>query len=397
MRAPWVAQIFQQPDETPILKATFEIRRSMSSASAENPPSPTYAGCMHAVPSHPDSGNLTFKTFLDLLDDEAPEVHAIQRILARLEAEGLSEKALGTLRQRRPRSASQRDGWNRLRPGLEAAVEKTRALRMQRWQMDPGRRTLRFCFEVQPPASELNPSALLHALVQTFTEAGLPLAMGLEKVPRPVVSLGPPLPLGAQGAQEWVDCGLREPSPVPAREWPARLASHCPAGLRILEGCLVPNHGSSLLELARQARWQWTCPDALLDLAQTRLDAFLSASSFEIEKTGKVEGRKGVKRIEVRSSILDMAWRENLLTFTMPIQPGEVPSPPKLLAGILGVDPGQIKDLTRLEVILGEDPRLEDAHKYETKLHNIYEDAVLLESDGPIQLVEDDDELLLDR
>lgn len=352
---------------------------------------------MPAASSHPDSENLTFKTFLDLLNEEAPEVHAIQHILVRLEAEGLGDQALSILRQRRPRSGAQREGWNRLRTGIEAAVERARALRMQRWQLDPGRRTLRFCFEVRPPACELNPSALLHALVQSFLEAGLPLAMGLEKVPRPVVSLGPPLPLGAQGAREWVDCGLREPSPVPAQDWPARLAPHCPAGLRILEGCLVPNHGSSLLDLARRARWQWSCPDALLDLARTRLEAFLSASSFEIEKTGKVEGRKGVKRIEVRSSIQDMAWRGNVLTFTMPIQPGEVPSPPKLLAGILGVDPGQIKNLTRLEVILGEDPRLEDAHKYETKLHNIYEDAVLLESDGLVQLVEDDDELLLDR
>jgi len=352
---------------------------------------------MNAVPPRSDSENPTFKTFLDLLAEEAPEAQAIQRILARLEAEGLSDQALSTLRPRRPRSGSQREGWNRLRTGLEAAVERARALRMQRWQLDPGRRTLRFCFEVRPPASELNPSTLLHGLVQAFLEAGLPLAMGLERTPRPVVSLGPPLPLGAQGAREWVDCGLREPSPVLASEWPARLAPHCPAGLRILEGRLVPNHGSSLLELARQARWQWTCPESLLDLARTRLEAFLGASSFEIEKTGKVEGRKGVKRIEVRSAILELAWREDVLTFTMPIQPGEVPSPPKLLAGILGVDAGEIKGLTRLEVILGEDPRLEEAHKYETKLHNIYEDAVLLESDGPILLVDDDDELLLDR
>ena len=397
MRAPWVAQIFQQPDETPILKATFEIRRAMSSAAAENPPGPTYAGCMHAAAPHPDSENPTFKTFLDLLADKTPEAHAILNILTRLEAEGLSDRALATLRKQRPGPGFQREAWNRLRSGLETAVDKARALRMQRWQLDPGRRTFRFCFEVRPPASDLNPSALLHALTQTFLDAGLPLAVGLEKVPRPVVTLGPPLPLGAQGAREWVDCGLREPSTIPAQDWPTRLAPHCPVGLRILEAFLVPNHSSSLLELARRAHWRWVCPEAFLDHARARLEAFLQADRFEIEKTGKVEGRKGVKRIEVRSSILEMAWSGNELTFTVPIQPGEVPSPPKLLAGILGVDPGQIKNLTRLEVILGEDARLEDGHKYETKLHNIYEDAVLLESDGPIPFVDDDDELLLGR
>lgn len=352
---------------------------------------------MPAVPSHPASENPTFKTFLDLLGSEAPEPHAIHRILARLEAEGLGDQALIALRQGRPASGAQRKTWKELREGLEASLERTRALRMQRWQLDPGRRTLRFCFEVRPPASELNPSALTHALARVFLEAGLPVAMGLEKNPRPQVSLGPPLPLGAQGAREWVDCSLREPSPFPIQEWPARLAPYCPPGLNILEGRIVPNHGSSLLDLARQARWQWTCPEALLDLARTRLEAFLSADSFQIEKTGKVEGRKGVKRVEVRSSILEMAWQGDILTFTMPIQPGEVPSPPKLLAGILGIDPSQIKGLTRLEVVLGEDPRLEDAHKYETKLHNIYEDAVLLESDAPVQPIEDDDDLLLER
>lgn len=354
---------------------------------------------MHAAASHPDSGNPTFKTFLDLLVNKAPEAHAIQHILTQLEAEDLSDRALATLRKQRPGTGSQRETWNRLRSGLETAVDKARALRMQRWQLDPGRRTLRFCFEVCPPASDLNPSALLHALIQTFQEAGLPLAMGLEKIPRPVVSLGPPLPLGAQGAREWVDCGLREPGTVPIEDWPARLTSHCPAGLRILEAHLVPNHSSSLLDLARRAHWHWVCPEDLLDHAKVRLQAFLQADRFEIEKTGKVEGRKGTKRIEVRSSVLEMAWSGSVLAFSVPIQPGEVPSPPKLLAGILGVDPGQIKDLTRLEVILGEDARLEDGHKYETKLHNIYEDAVLLESDGPTQLGDDDDDddLLLDR
>lgn len=50
-----------------------------------------------------------------------------------------------------------------------------------------------------------------------------------------------------------------------------------------------------------------------------------------------------MKRIEVRSAILELAWREDVLTFTMPIQPGEVPSPPKLLAGILGVQPFSLR------------------------------------------------------
>jgi len=353
---------------------------------------------MRSVDSAPDSGNPTFKAFQDLLDGEPPEAGEIQGILARLETERLTETALATLRKHPARSSSHKaPQWNALRLGLELAAEKARGLRLQQWQLDPGRRTLRFRFEVRRPSHELNPSALLHALVQVFLEAGLPVAMGLEKTPRPMVALGPPLPLGAEGLGEWVDCILREPSAVPAEEWPSRLAPHCPPGLRFLHARIVPNHSSALLELSREARWRWDCPSDLLDTARPRLEVFLGSSRFEIEKSGKVDGRKSVKRIDVRAFVTDMEWKGDSLLFSTRILPGEAPSPLKLLAGILGVDPARIKGLSRLAVLLAEDARLDEAHKYEPKLHNIYEDAVLLESDSPARFVEDDDDLLLDR
>jgi hypothetical protein len=334
-----------------------------------------------------------------LLNGEAPETAAIQGILTRLEAEGLTETALAMLRKQRSRfNMHHAPPWCALRIGLEATAEKARRLRLRQGQLDPGRRTVRICFEVRSPASELNPSALLHNLVRVLLEAGLPVAMGLEKAPRPMVTLGPPLPLAAEGLAEWADCVLREPSALPVEEWPSRLTAHCPPGLKLLHARLVPNHSSAILELARQARWRWNCPEDLRDLARPRLEAFRRASSFEIEKTGKVDGHKGLKRIEVRAFVLDMAWAEDTLLFSTWLQPGMAPSPLKLLAGILGVDSTRIKGLSRLEVLLAEDARLAEANKYEPKLHNIYEDAVLLESDGPVRRIEeDDDELLLER
>jgi hypothetical protein len=50
----------------------------------------------------------------------------------------------------------------------------------------------------------------------------------------------------------------------------------------------------------------------------------------------------------------------------------------------------------RERVELREDPRLAQSNKYETKLHNIYEDAVLLDGGVGISLVdEEDDEPLI--
>jgi hypothetical protein len=44
--------------------------------------------------------------------------------------------------------------------------------------------------------------------------------------------------------------------------------------------------------------------------------------------------------------------------------------------------------------VLVDDPRLAQAAKYETKLHNIYEDAVLLDGGYGVEAVVDDDEPL---
>ena len=355
---------------------------------------------MSSIDPTPSLGHPTFKAFQDLLASEAPSAIVIQEILTHLQTEGLAETALALFKRHRVRSNALRaPEWEGLRLGLEAAAGKARTLRLHQWQLDPGRRTFRFSFSVRHPLCELNPSALLHTLVEVFLEAGLPIAMGLEKSPRPMVTLGPPLPIGSEGLNEWVDCVLREPSAVPASQWPARLKQHCPPGLDFIDAHIVPNHSSPLLELATQARWRWECPEDLRDTAKPRLEAFYHARSFEIEKTGKVDGRKGVKRIEVRAFVTFMKWDGDTLFFSTRIQPGETPSPLKLLSGILGLEPTQIKHLSRLEILLAEDTRLEENNKYEPKLHNIYEDAVLLESDNPVRFTRDDDDdgLLLNR
>jgi len=152
------------------------------------------------------------------------------------------------------------------------------------------------------------------------------------------------------------------------------------------------------MEIALRACWRWDCPADLLEPAQAKMDAFMRASHFEIEKTGKVEGRKMLKRIEVRHVVEHLAWEGDSLFFSTRLQAGEAPSPLKLLGGILGVAPDQIQGLTRLKVVLGQDPRLEQSEKYEPKLHNIYEDAVLLEGPGNLEFIDDDDDgLLLNR
>jgi hypothetical protein len=220
-------------------------------------------------------------------------------------------------------------------------------------------------------------------------EAGLPLSVGLEKSLRPALHLGHPLPPLVEGRSEWADASLRRPAPAPPAELPALINRSAPEGLAILECLQVPNYASPVAELCRAAHWRWTCPEPESASARARMDAFISAERFEIEKTGKVAGQKAPKRVDIRPLLEDCRWSGAALLFRTRIAPGEAANPRKLLAAILGLD---AKDLVRTSVELGEDPRLAQADRFQPKLHNMYEDAVLLGAQGNIRIVDEDDE-----
>lgn len=340
----------------------------------------------------PERGPNPWTAFLELLSRPAPPTSGLEGLLASLQQAGHLEQALACVKRTLPLESRSGRPWHSLRAALEATVQKARTARMHQWQHDPHRRTLRLRFEVRQPAAVLHPPALLHALTQALMDAGLPVAMDLGRSPRPAAHLGHPLPPGLEGLGEWADVVLRQEAGSALEDLPERAAPHLPEGLRILGARYVPNHGSQVLELGQEARWQWRCPSQLQAQAMERLASFLAASSWELEKSGKVEGRKTLKRLEVRPLVKHLHWQADVLHLTLRLAAGEALNPVKLLAGLLEVDPGEIQGMTRTEVVLGEDPRLKASDKFAPKLSNIYEDAVLLESGGSITLVEEDDD-----
>jgi radical SAM-linked protein len=328
------------------------------------------------------------KTFQQIIMDGPPERETFQHLLEALEAEQHLEHALTLLKQARPDLGV----WGEGLAALKAAVARSRVRRMSLWQADPRRRTLRLRLEVRTPACEQHPPALLASLARLLMEAGLPLAMGLEKNPRPAVHLGHPLPLGVEGWCEWADAVLQEGPTVALEALPDHLNGHAPAGLRLLQCTLVPNHASPVSELCRQGRWRWPCPAPLGEVARERVAAFVTATTFEVEKPGKVEGHKGAKRVDLRPLLAEAQWEGEALCFRTRIGPGEAGNPRKLLAPILGLEPEAIQGLVRTEVVLREDPRLLREDRFAPKLHNMFEDAVLLESGSNIRIIDDDDD-----
>jgi radical SAM-linked protein len=334
----------------------------------------------------PDSPSL--QSFLAILAIGPPEPEAFRQLLEALERERRLEHALTLLKQSRPDLGR----WAGALAELKAAVAKGRERRMNLWQIDPHRRTLRLCFSVHAPACSLHPPALLASLGRMFLDAGLPLAMGLEKNPRPAVRLGHPLPLEVEGWREWADAVLQEDPGVALEALAAQLNGQAPAGLRVLEVDGVPNHASAVADLCRWGHWQWPCPETLAASAREAVARFAAADRFEIAKAGKVDGQKGARPVDIRPLLLDLRWDGPLLCFRTRIGKGEAANPRKLLAAILAVPAEQIQGLARTEVQLDEDPRLLNEERYAPKLHNMFEDAVLLGSGSNIRIVDEDDD-----
>lgn len=311
----------------------------------------------------------------------------LRALLEDLEHGEALEAALEALRRARPESRRE-PGWGAFRAELESRAQQSLERRRAQWHLDPRRRRWRLRFSVRAEATQLGPSGLQARLGERLLSLGLPLALTLTKHPKPSLHLGPILPLGMEGDSEWADLDLSEPAAFPPSELPARFGTE--GGLAILDAEEIPLQASALLELARSARWTWPCPPESREL----LERFAAASTWEIEKTGKEGGRKVIKRLEVRDQVLSLAWEDGLLHLETRLQEGAGMNPRKLLAGILGLPAEEILGLRRDSVPLSEDPRLADRDRYETRLHNMFEDAVLLECGPAPEPPGDDDEVI---
>jgi radical SAM-linked protein len=256
-------------------------------------------------------------------------------------------------------------------------------------------RALRLRFSVSRPLTVCNPPALLNKLLSIFESAGARPAMSCEKRPKPIGQLAYPLPLGAEGLEEWADITIGASLGCPLDALAEQLRRVAPEGMDILGVEQIPLHASPISELCATAHWLWLCPDALFRRAKPRIEKFVNSDSFQINKMGKVDGKKSTKSIEVRHLVADAAWENKKLRFSTKIVQGQALNPQKLIGGILDVAPEQLGTILRERISFKHDPKLERHDKYAHKLRNLYEDAVLLESGSNMSVYDDDDDDVL--
>ncbi|MCY3895286.1 MAG: TIGR03936 family radical SAM-associated protein [Chloroflexi bacterium] len=113
--------------------------------------------------------------------------------------------------------------------------------------------------------------------------AGLPLAYSRGFSPKPRLSFGPPLPVGAEGRREYVTMGLR--AALDAVDVEKRLAAAAIPGMAVVEVAKASG---------RRVRTFWATYELTVDPAPADLDArvqrLLAQAKVEIERVRDPEG-----------------------------------------------------------------------------------------------------------
>jgi radical SAM-linked protein len=342
----------------------------------------TLEGMEHQSPSLEAPGLLAFRTLLlsGAAKDPDAAIHAVV-------AADLVEEAGEILRSSR-REVADRAWFEALSSRLSPFVQKAQQKRAALWHLDTRRTLIRFRFSKQGEALGFDDGDLHAILLLAFRLEGFRVSLDLGKRPHPLLALGLPLPAQAGGAAEYADAVLRqEPAGTPG-ELMARLNRRLPEGLAILHWEPLPVYAAPVADLAHASHWRWEVPKEHRPQVEAAVARFNAASAWPWDR----DGAKAEAPLDLRRILADLAWVEGTLTFSSRMGEYLALNPLKALGAVTGLEPSRITGLVRVGVELKPDPRLAQAERFEPKLKNMYEDAVVLGAGSNIVLVDEDDD-----
>jgi radical SAM-linked protein len=310
-----------------------------------------------------------------------------ESMIAAILAEDLVEEATELLRSSR-REAQDRALIEALLSRLMPLSAKAQARRSALWQLDARRVMIRMSYVKQEGALGFDDGDIHTIFLHAFRWEGLSLVLDLGKRPRPLLSVGVALPAEVGGWAETMDAMLkREPTEEPASLM-TRLNRRLPDGLRIHRWDALPGYASAVGDLALAAHWRWnTTLERRLQL-EGKVSAFLDASRWPWDRGTS----KSDVPLDLRTLITKMAWDGDALRFSTRMGAFQAINPLKMLGALLDLDPAALAGLVRTGVDLKSDARVDQADRFEPKLKNMYEDAVLLGGGSNIVLVDEDDD-----
>lgn len=156
---------------------------------------------------------------------------------------------------------------------------------------------------------------LVRAWERAFRRARLPLAYSQGFSPHARLSLGAPLPVGAEGAQELLDVWMD--SPVVPTQAAEALRAVLPAGLTVITAAEIPEAWAALQAATTAATFRVSLDPAALDVAvlRARIAAFLALDTLPWADTRPGRARRYDLRAAVHA--LGIADDDGALTLEM--------------------------------------------------------------------------------
>ena len=275
-----------------------------------------------------------------------------------------------------------------LESSLKPHLEKARKRRAALWHLDTRRQLIRFSYTKADGTLPFDDGDLHAIFLHAFRLEGIGLALDLGKRPRPLLSVGLPLPALVGGLAECMDAVLKR---EPAEALPhllERLNRRLPRGLCVHTWTVLPAYATPLGDLALRAWWRWEVPAEIRERVAAGLSLFLAAETWPWDRGGA----KAEAPLDLRTIVLEARLEAAVLTFATRLGALHALNPLKVLGALFTLQAAELQGLVRTGVDLKADPRLGQAERFEPKLKNMFEDAVVLGGGSNITLVDDSDD-----
>jgi radical SAM-linked protein len=216
--------------------------------------------------------------------------------------------------------------------GIPAVVGPRGDRPWERWNsVVPRHFDYRLEYEKRGRLRHLGHRELAEAILRACQRARLPVATTGVAKPRPRLTFGPPLPVGIEGLQEFVDLGLALKIPhlrPTLNEW-------LPDGLLVNRASFIPP-GSCRNALAQPAAAQyeaalpsdcWRHPGDGLTLLARRIEALRAAACWPVEGREGLDAKAQVTDLTVRcgdAGVATLAFTLDLTPPTAKVSPGEL-------------------------------------------------------------------------
>jgi len=146
---------------------------------------------------------------------------------------------------------------------------------------------------------------LVQVFTRTLRRANIPVLISLGFNPRFRISFGPPLALGISSTSEYFDIRLKKEMKI--EELTEKLNQELPLGLKIICAKIILSSTDSLVKSIDQSTYIITMKlntqsDNLKNEIRESIENYLDLKEIWIDKKGK----KGIKKINIRPSILNL-------------------------------------------------------------------------------------------